>query len=751
MQALAAAQTSASPVHGVGLPDDPTRQTDENWIDARWQKTQIGQFLSTAVEFADHTVVKAIAIKVGEENEGTICFDAELLGYSSGWTGGFLRLDPRRYGLIVTPKPAGSAQFASRLEPGWARNGIFADPRPGHLGNLPRQWARYQGLYLNGNRVVLAYTVSGIEVLDSPWIEKAGGITAFSRTLEVAATSAPTWLRVCDLDGAAMRQIDGISMLVSEERANVTAVIVLGSNAFLTTSLSNSAAIRIDPNPRSTLVKVLIWRGAKSNLASFAALGKGSALPADLRPLLAGGKLHWSEPVTTRGTVGSATGPLVIDTLTVPYENPWKALMFTSGHDFFENGDAAVCTIHGDVWRVSGIDEKLQRLTWKRFATGLYQPLGLKILRDTVYVLGRDQITILRDLNQDGEADSYENFNNDCLSAGGGHSYCTCLETDPAGNFYFLKCAENTRHGGTLLRVSANGEKLEVVATGFRNPNGMGISPSGLITVADQQGEWVPETRLDTIQAGGFYGYMPMHKRAEAPRHYDGPLCWIARAIDNSAGGQAWVPEQSWGPLSRHLIHLSYGRCTMMLVLPEDRPGGSADPAQAGIVPLPGRFLSGVMRGRFNPKDGQLYVTGLRGWQTAAVRDGCFQRVRYTGQPFYLPTAYSVLTNGIRLVFSQPLERSAAENIESFNIDQWNYHWTSTYGSPEYSVKLPEKLGRDAVPLKRAKLAEDGRTLFLEIPELRPAMEMRIQYNLNAADGKRMRNEFYATINALPR
>src|SRR3954453_24210861 len=95
------------------------------------------------------------------------------------------------------------------------------------------------------------------------------------------------------------------------------------------------------------------------------------------------------------GSSGIATGPLVIDTLTVPYDNPWKALMFTSGHDFFENGDAAVCTVHGDVWTVSGIDRDLRNLKWRRFATGLFQPLGLKIVRNQVYVLGRDAITIL--------------------------------------------------------------------------------------------------------------------------------------------------------------------------------------------------------------------------------------------------------------------------------------------------------------------------------------------------------------------
>ena len=68
--------------------------------------------------------------------------------------------------------------------------------------------------------------------------------------------------------------------------------------------------------------------------------------------------------------------------------------MFTSGHDFFENGNAAVCTVHGDVWVVSGIDARLEKLTWKRFATGLYQPLGLKIVRNLVHVICRDGIVV---------------------------------------------------------------------------------------------------------------------------------------------------------------------------------------------------------------------------------------------------------------------------------------------------------------------------------------------------------------------
>ena len=44
-----------------------------------------------------------------------------------------------------------------------------------------------------------------------------------------------------------------------------------------------------------------------------------------------------------------------------------------------------------------------------------------------------------------------------------------------------------------------------------------------------------------------------------------------------------------------------------------------------GVVRIPDvEFESGAMRGRFREADGQLYVTGLRGWQTTARMAGCF-------------------------------------------------------------------------------------------------------------------------------
>ena len=51
---------------------------------------------------------------------------------------------------------------------------------------------------------------------------------------------------------------------------------------------------------------------------------------------------------------------------------------------------------------------------------------------------------------------------------------------------------------------------------------------------------------------------------------------------------------------------------------------------------------------------------------------------------------------------------------------------------------------------KSAQLSEDGKTVFLEVPGLRPVMQMRIRYDLDAADGAPMRGEIHNSIHVVP-
>ena len=427
--------------------------------------------------------------------------------------------------------------------------------------------------------------------------------------------------------------------------------------------------------------------------------------------------------------------------------------MRISAFDFFSDGRAAVATMNGDVWIVSGLDEKLEKVVWKRFAVGLFEPLGLKIVKDAVYVHGRDQISRLHDLNGDGEADFYECFNNDRTLWPSYHAFAFDLQTDSKGNFYYVvggnQLGAKRDWHAALFRVSPDGAKTETVATGFRAPNGMGIGPHDEIAVSDNQGHWIPSSKISLVKPGGFYGHVAdprLDKNAPAPASFEPPVCWIPMTMDNSTGGQVWVTGGKWGPFEGRMLSTSYGKSSLLAVL-DEKVGGVA---QGGAFTLPVKFDSGIMRARFNPQDGQLYVAGLKGWQSNAAKDGCFQRVRYTGQPLHLPTALHVGKDEIAITFPEPLATAEANDAANFAIEQYNYNWWSTYGSPDLSLAKPGEKGRDKVEVRAAKLSPDGKTVTLAIPGLKPVMQMEIKLQLRAADGAEIRTMIGSTINKVP-
>ena len=185
----------------------------------------------------------------------------------------------------------------------------------------------------------------------------------------------------------------------------------------------------------------------------------GNAKPDDLAALTKPGPKRWGEPLVTPLVRGPEGGPFRTDTLTVPYENRFKALFFCTSVDVLKDGRVAVTTCHGDVWLVT-VDEAKNECRWQRFATGLYHPFGVKLVDGKLVVLERGQLTRLHDHNDDGEADEYECLCNRWHTGPGEHSYDTGLETDPQGNFYFFKTGDtDLPTGGTLLKVSPDGQK----------------------------------------------------------------------------------------------------------------------------------------------------------------------------------------------------------------------------------------------------------------------------------------------------
>lgn len=440
------------------------------------------------------------------------------------------------------------------------------------------------------------------------------------------------------------------------------------------------------------------------------------------RDVLNGGPAQWPQVLETPISFGKGE-PYAVDTIMPPFENPWNTPLFFGGHDFLPDGSALVCTMQGDVWHVSGFEYPSKSAKWRRFASGLHHALGLVIDDDGIFVLGRDQITRLHDLNNDGEADYYECFSDAFETSPAGHDFICGLQRDHEGNFYIASGNQG------IVKIAADGQSSEIIATGFRNPDGLGIYPDGVITVPCSEGSWTPGSMICAVRPGvtrsaqtispQIGGHSPQYFGYGGPRDSrapDLPFVYLPRGVDNSAGGQIFADGDRWGPLSGNLIHFSFGAGSHFLILRDEVNGQ----LQGAAVPLPGEFRSGAHRGRFNPQDGQLYVSGMQGWGSYTPDDGDFERVRYTGSRVQQPVAFHLHENGVAVTFSEKLDADAASKAGSHFAQAWNYRYSGGYGSPEFSAQHVGTQGHDTLPIASAHVLKDGRTLFLELPDLQP-------------------------------
>ena len=713
----------------------------------------------------DNIAYKGILIPLNKEKTINVLFDTELLRVAGVWTGGYLNWASRPFADNNNDycTAAGDVQFATPTLPGWAKDGKFEDPRNPKDGPLPADWAKYKGLYLNGDNVVISYTVGGVPVLEAYAAEIQEKGTIFNRTMQLAPSTKPMVLFVSEGEQQKyeiMAELTGLPAFRAWTSKDGDTLISSNNLPVDSTWLFDNPKentnvvrlyLRIPPHEKAVTFSFGIAKTKKSN---DELVSKSVAKNVDFETLKKGGPARWTQVPETKGTLSKDETPYVVDMLTAPEENPYKSWLRFTGLDFFPDGRAALCTWNGDVWIVSGIDDKLESLKWKRFATGLNNPMGIKIVDGVIHTIGRDQITKLHDLNNDGEADFYENINNDCYLTTNFHEMCFDLQTDKNGDFYYAKGSSiwageqrMTPHNGTIIKVSKDGSKFETICSGLRAPNGLAIGPNGEITCSDNQGNWIPECPINLIKKDGYYGWVGKGQKAEQFKTPDQPLCWIPYNMDKSSSGQVWVPadDAKWGPFAGRMLLASYD-CWLSEVF-FDKVG---DGTQGGVFRFPLKFASGMMRPRFNPADGQLYVAGLKGWSSSAARDCSLQRVRYTGKPVTMPLEAHLTKTGMEVTFSSALDAASVVDKQDSSAEWFNVVRTGSYGSPEWSVADAKKKARDAVEISNVALKEDGKTVVFTIPTLKPVTNLVIKYRFKSGDGAEVKGEVDYTINKMP-
>jgi len=272
----------------------------------RYATIDYGPFLTRSLGPASAPIALAgHLLRVGPE--ATVCFDPQLLRIAAAWTGPFLSWPTEKDGVAGLPLAAGKILFKNPAIPGW---GDAKDPRAFPGAPLPRERAHWRGLYVHGSDVILSYTVGDAQVLERHGVENG----AFTRTIEVTRLKAAT------------------RVLVGPENLDAG---VCGDEAALTRG-SGGSYLEI---PRDGRYKIAIPN-------------RKVAPPEPLEPLTKGGARRWSETVVTKGVLGKEPGAYQVDTLTVPYENPWNSYMRIVALDFFPDGRAVLATLDGDVWIV---------------------------------------------------------------------------------------------------------------------------------------------------------------------------------------------------------------------------------------------------------------------------------------------------------------------------------------------------------------------------------------------------------------
>ncbi|MEX0685673.1 MAG: DUF6797 domain-containing protein [Balneolales bacterium] len=707
---------------------------------------------------SDNVTARCLAVQL--ENDMRACFDTDLLRWSVAWMGDSIPLGTMAQVSYhnfynksnIMPKLEEEPVFATGLYPGWMGSQLdFTDPRPPgpnsddpSWGPLPDHLGRWNGLYVIDQNIVLAYRVRNANIYELPGSITVDSEVGFTRSIRAEQRDEPITMVVADISNGMESEVaDNVAYIYSETNADtVTAIGLIGSGVELRVLDHRFATVNIPSGEENITFKTVAWRGPVTRVTQFQQMLTESIQLPDFQK---GGPSHWPETVYTRGALSPDTSAYVTDQLTLPIPNPWDRNVRAIDVDFFNDNRAAVVTFDGDVWIVDGINHNLKSLKWRRFASGIYEPQSIEVVDDNIYVYGREGILRLNDLNNDGEADFYENFSNLMAQSIESREWPSDMVEAPEGGFYIAKGAAldngpptsepiisgfraGAAHSGSILKISPDGRSINLIATGFRGPY-LGIHPeTGVLTASDQQGNFVPSTPLFIVKEGDYFGVPATAHRDPIPE-ITPPLNWIPHNVDQSSMSQVWITSDEMGPLNGDLINLSYGRPGVFKVLIDS----TENTLQGGVSYIQSNYPAPTMKGALNPGDGQLYISGITLWGSRSKGVSALTRLRYTGLPSTLPEGFKARDGGLIIDFDVELDEEMVSDPQNYRVERWNYQRTDEYGSGHF--KLDGTPGQEYLPVTSAHLSDNGQSILLAVPNIKEVMQMQITYQLETNEG----------------
>ncbi|MBI5769716.1 MAG: hypothetical protein HZA93_18215 [Verrucomicrobia bacterium] len=672
------------------------------------------------------------------------CFDPDLLRVAAVWRGAGVTptaLAPGSYhdvsrktpgGQTGLPTPSGTVWLASGIYPGWQAGDVLSldDPRepapsPEEVGRgpLPEAMGRFNALRFVRDGVVLEYTVAGAAIREWWTVSTSNDQPVIERHLEIGASRAPLRLVLGGKNSA--------TTIMLGEKPGAPRLVSL-------TEEKSAWTIRIAPHDSPLALAVAF--SMAGTLAAPVPRAIPAALPAP----------RWPQEVTTTAKLSTAADAYVVDHFTLPEPNPWRRGMRPADIQFLADGTGVVTTLDGDIWLVRGLDDSAGRPRWRRFASGLHEPMTVAIRDNEIFAFDKNGIWRLRDTDGNGEADVHELFANCFAQTADMREFPSQIRLAPRGEFVIAKGGQQAttlgKHNGSVLRISADGRRSEVLGWGFRQPN-LGVNlRTGLVTASDQQGQYIPSTPLHIVRDRQFYGFLaPFQEKEKYPAPPAEPLTWIPHPVNTSALSQTWLFDAKMGPLNDALVHIGFNQPEVFRVIFNDR----TPRPQASVVSITHAFEFTPLNGGVHPRDGQLYIAGFQvlGWGNVLSVPAGLGRVRYTGAPVTLPREIVPTDRGVLLKFDVALDTKKAGDPASYSAQTWAYQRTYKYGSPQF--KADGTPGQDSLVPSAAYVSRDRRAVFVAIPGMKPVMQLRIGWSLATAAGRAFADNAYTTPHAL--
>ena len=614
--------------------------------------------------------------------------------------------------LITSPGP-GAATDPARL---------FLDPRPTPATNefgrgaIPGGMGRFEGVEILGGSARLQYTVAGVSIRETVETEQATVV----RRLEVGAHSEPLYFALADGPGwdaeAGRAVLNGLAVECK------SAQIQFDDGGLVAVVAPSEAPqeVEISYGPSSSASK-----NARSNHR------------AGTKP----GSRFWPQTLESAGTLAvEERQGLVCDRIALPVANPWNRRIRPADIAFLSPDRAGVVTYDGDVWIVEGLaDPALKKLRWRRFASGLNEPLSIAAPGGVLQVHTRNGLVRLADRDGNGEADWYANFSDAWVQSSSTRAFPLDMAVGPDGATYISQggIGKGTPFAGAITSISPNGEKAEILSTRAREPY-LALHPeTGLLTSTDQQGNFIPSSVCYMVRPGANFGY-----GEDKPDRLTPPLVWIPHHEDNSSASQVWLAGRDFGAFAGKLLHLSYGRGVPLLVCPDlDAPV-----PQGAVIPLGLSTGLPLLHARVHPEQPAVFACGFQIYDSRVAANWGLARIRLSNAPVTTPVDARSTADGVLITFAQPLD-PASVGQESIFAAAWNYRRSKEYGSGRFTQAGAP--GADPVPIGQVLLSDDRRTVFVHLPELAPVMQLGISHQFRFLNGAEAKGDVYFTIHQL--